>query len=99
VFNEDEKKKLMEKVIINKPKEKELQNTMSWSTNILIRMFYILQELTKDKSKTIKSFIELIKSNTNISLNKESSAIKLEESGYLTFIDMNKDESAPVKTK
>ncbi len=89
----------MEKVIINKPREKELQLTMSWSTNILIRMFYRMQELTKDKSKKIKDFIGIIKGNANISINNENPLIKLEESGYFTFIDMNKDESTLVKNK
>lgn len=89
----------MEKVIINKPKEKELQGTLSWSTNILIRMFYRVQELTKDKSRNVKSFIDEIKGNANLSMNKEYSVIKVEDTGYLTFIDLNKDEQVPVNNK
>ena len=41
--------------------------------------------------ENIKHLVDAIRGSSEASINKEDSQIKIEDSGYLTFIDMDKD--------
>ena len=84
---------IVEGSIINQPKQKDLKGTKSWSCNTLIKLFFKVKETMKVKKlpfENIKLLVEAIKSSDQISVNKKDSQIHIEDSGYLTFVDMEK---------
>ena len=85
-------KEIVKSSIITKPKDKKLKETKSWSTNLLIRIFYKIKEALKQERKewNIKEFIEGLKKEEQLFLNQN---LKLEDSGYLTFLSSEKDSS------
>ena len=70
-----------------------LKDTKTFSTNFLIKLFYKLKELKLTDFDNLKLFTELIKP-----LIKEQS-VKIEDSGYLTFINAEKDEEQVFQVK
>ena len=81
--------------IINKPRDKQLKDTQSFSTNTFIKIYYLLKELNNDSFaegyKNVKEFVNYLRENKDLLVNNPNSQIKLEDSGYLTFINMEKD--------
>jgi hypothetical protein len=63
-----------------------LKDTKSFSTNFLIKLFYKLKELKLTEFNNLKLFTDSIKP-----LIKEE-IVKIEDSGYLTFLNAEKDE-------
>jgi hypothetical protein len=72
--------------LFSKSRDKSLKDTKSFSTNFLIKLFYKLKELKLTQLDNLKLFADSIKP-----LIKLESA-KIEDSGYLTFINTEKDE-------
>ena len=70
-----------------------LKDTKTFSTNFLIKLFYKLKELKLTDFDNLKLFTESIKP-----LIKEQS-VKIEDSGYLTFINDEKDEVQVTQVK
>jgi len=63
-----------------------LKDTKSFSTNFLIKLFYKLKELKLTEFDNLKLFTDSIKP-----LIKEE-IVKIEDSGYLTFLNAEQDE-------
>jgi hypothetical protein len=63
-----------------------LKDTKTFSTNFLIKLFYKLKELKLTEFDNLKLFTDSIKP-----LIKEET-VKIENSGYLSFLNTEKDE-------
>ena len=75
--------------LFSKSRNKLLKETKSFSTNFLIKLYYKLKELKKTEHENLKAFTESIKPQV---LEKGASSIIIEESGYLTFVNTEKDD-------
>ena len=92
VFGVDGESKVaavMESHIVNKPRDKQLKGTKSWSTNCLIRLYYSHSKLKE--SKKMPDFIKEIKQSQEMQATTNDVSMRIENSGYLTFVDMDKD--------
>ena len=80
--------KLLNGLIIADAKDKQLKNTLSWSINLPIRVYFQVKSLDGfDKIKSPKDFVQHLR-DQKVFENDEN--IKLEDSGYITVIDMTK---------
>lgn len=71
-------------------KDKQLKTTQSWSINLPIRVYFQVKNLEGfDKIKTPKDFSQHLRDNKVF---EDDENIKLEDSGYITVIDMTKKE-------
>ena len=75
--------------LFSKSRDKLLRETKSFSTNFLIKLYYKLKELKMTEHENLKAFIESIKPQV---LEKGAGSIIIEESGYLTFVNTEKDD-------
>lgn len=100
-LSDDIVKSIIEQSIINKPREKELKDTKSWSANTLIKLFFKVKEVKKESMqlKNPKEFVEVLKKCDKLVFNQKDAKVKLEDSGYLTFIDMDKDTQQQIHAK
>ena len=89
---------LVETSMISKPRDKELKDTASWSSNIMIKLFFKVKELSAEKefyaTKNIKYLVEILKQNQSEIVAAVLSSdphyhnyiLKVEDSGYLTLV-------------
>ena len=70
-----------------------LKDTKTFSTNFLIKLFYKLKELKLTEFDNLKLFTDSIKP-----LIKEET-VKIENSGYLSFLNTEKDEEQVAQAK
>jgi len=74
-------------VISDQVKDKALKGTKSWSTNLLIRVHFILKQSQSDKAaKSPKELADKLRPAI------ESETIRVEPSGFVTIIDTQKAE-------
>lgn len=52
---------LFKSVIYNKPRQKELKDTMSWSCNLLMRLYFLLKPKLGEAKFTLPEFVEKLK--------------------------------------
>ncbi|CDW88491.1 arginyl-trna--protein transferase 1 [Stylonychia lemnae] len=94
-ISEQQYQELVKFSIINKSKDKQLKDTLSWSTNTLIKLFFQIKADKKDKMphnlKSIKDFVNELRLINQLVFNQENSSVKIEDSGYLTFVNLEKD--------
>jgi len=103
----DEKTELQLKAtqssIIGAARAKHLAGTKSWSCNCLLRIFFVLGP--KAQMGKLPDFVQAFKQSSNevkaqlaasVLGTDDSQRVVIEDSGYLTFIDMTKDD-APAK--
>ena len=79
---------VIESQLVSKPRDKKLKETKSWCTNGLIRLYHSHQSIKE--AKKMPEFIKSLKENTD--LKKALSEARIEDSGYITFIDMTADD-------
>jgi hypothetical protein len=72
--------------LFSKSRDKSLKDTKSFSTNFLIKLFYKLKELKLTQLDNLKLFTDSVKPLIKVE------SVKIEDSGYLTFINVEKDE-------
>ena len=82
--------KLLNGLMIADAKDKQLKNTLSWSINLPIRVYFQIKNVEGlDKIKTPKDFTQHLKDNKVF---EDDENVKLEDSGYVTVINMTKKE-------
>jgi hypothetical protein len=94
----DFEKELVTKSLISKSRDKQLSLTKSWSSNLLIKLTFGLKDVLPDSMKTIKDVVSLIKGKNYELMNltkvlNDVEEIRIEDSGYITFVNMEKEEA------
>ena len=72
------------------PRDKKLKNTMSWSTNALIKLYHSHAQLKQQKP--FPQFIEEVKANEAVQKwqaqgVEQNEVWRIERSGYVTYLD------------
>ena len=80
---------VVESQLVGKPRDKELKGTKSWSTNCLIRLYHSRSSLKKETK--LPDFLVLLKQSEDVTKALALVNARIEDSGYLTFIDMEKE--------
>ena len=86
---------ILESLIVGPARDKQLKNTKSWATNCLIRLYHSHQSLKEELKQP--EFVQQVKAKESVQKwLQEYGAEKwrVEDSGYLTCVDMTPNEQA-----
>jgi hypothetical protein len=79
--------------LISKPRDKALQSTMSWSSNLLIKLTYLplVKETLPEGLRNLKEFVGHLRTKCDLkslaSKFEGIEEIRLEDTGYITFVN------------
>ena len=92
---EDKLCELVDTAIISKSKDKVLASTQTWCANLLIKVFFHLKasSLLPEGLPNLKAMVELLKTKHQElkKLAQDGEEVRIEDSGYLTFVNLAKD--------
>ena len=94
-ISEEKLSELVDTAIISKSKDKALASTQTWCANLLIKLFFLLKasSLLPEGLPNVKAMVELIKTKHQELKNvaQVGEEVRIEDSGYLTFVNLAKD--------
>ena len=94
-ISEEKLSELVDTAIISKSKDKALASTQTWCANLLIKLFFLLKasSLLPEGLPNVKAMVELIKTKHQElkNLAQVGEEVRIEDSGYLTFVNLAKD--------
>jgi len=90
---------MIAKSIISKSRDKALSVTKTWSSNVLIKVAFALREKLPDGRKNLKEIVEYLRAKNYKLMNitkqlEDVEEIRVEDSGYITFVNLEKDTDA-----